>query len=266
MFLESSNIIHDNTNTVLLTYKDKQIFDLYDYISSQKNLLLKYRLLIDSYSYLLDSIYLLLQHNLVHNNINKNTICIHELNECKPIIMKFDHSISISSFYNTSNLKALIQPYLLDFDTTNSYLPLEFHLLSFIFSNKLNSLSKVNITTFINNIYNKENLLFLLEKKNNIEIIECYKKEAELYLYHYINVSIEQIINDILKYYNTWDNYRLSIFYLEISIQIELKSETEKETEKFFPNFIQLLLHNIHPNPTKRFSIEKTKKDFYSYY
>jgi hypothetical protein len=266
MFLESSNIIHNNTNKVLLTYKDKQIYNLYDYISNHTNLLLKHRLIIDSYSYLLDSIHLLLKNNLVHNNINTNTICIHDLNECKPIIMKFNQSIHISLFYNrsTTNIKDFnfIQSYLLEFDSSNNYLPLEFHLLSFIFSNKLNSLSKINITTFINNIYNEENLLFLLEKKNNIKIIEYYKKETELYLNNYINCSIEEIINNIFEYYLTWDNYRLSILYLKISIQI--KSETESET--FFPNFIQLLIHNIHPNPMKRFSIEKTKEEFYQYF
>jgi hypothetical protein len=259
MFLESSNIIH-NTNKVLLTYKEKQIYNLQDYISNHTNLLLKHRLIIDSYSYLLDSIHLLLQNNLIHNNIDTNTVCIHEFDECKPIIFKFDHSINISSFHNTStnNIKDYIQSYMLEFDPINNYLPLEFHLLSFIFSNKLNSLSKINITNFINNIYNEENLLFLLEKKNNIEIVQYFKKETELYLYNYINFSIEEIITDIFKYYSTWDNYRLSIFYLEISIQVK--------SEIFFSNFIQLLIHNIHPNPIKRFSIEKTKGEIYQYF
>lgn len=259
LFLESSNIIH-NTNKILLTYKDEQIYNLQEYISILTNFILKHRFIIDSYCYLLDSIYLLLQNNLVHNNIDANTICIHELDDCKPIIFKFDHSIHIPSFYktNTSNIKEFIQPYLLDFDPSNNYLPLEFHLLSFIFSNKLNSLSKINITTFINNIYNEENLLFLLEKKNNIDIIEYHKKEIELYLNNYINFSIEKIITDIFEYYSTWDNYRLSIVYLKIITQIESKT--------FFPNFIQLLIQNIHPNPMKRFSIEKTKEEFYQYF
>lgn len=259
MYLQSSNIIH-NTNKVLLTYKDKQIYNLQDYILNYTNLLLKIRLIIDSYSYLLDSICLLLKNKLVHNNINTNSICIHDLNDCKPIIMKFDHSIHIPSFYNTSksNLNDFIQPYLLKFDPNDNYLPLEFHLLSFIFYSKLNSLSKINITSFINNIYNEENLLFLLEKKNNIEIIEYHKKETELYLNNYINCTIEEIINDIFEYYTTWDNYRLSIYYLELSIQIEFQS--------FLPNFINLLVYNIHPNPKKRFSIKKTKEEFYQYF
>jgi hypothetical protein len=207
---------------------------------------------------LLDSIYLLLKNNLVHNNIDTNTTCIHEFDECKPIIFKFDHSINISSFHNTNNVKDYIQSYILEFNPNNKHFPLEFNLLSFIFSNKLDSLSKININTFINNIYNEENLLFLLEKKNNIEIVQYFKKETILYLNNYINWNIEDIIYNIFKYYSTWDNYRLSIFYLEISIQI--KSET------IFSNFIQLLINNIHPNPMKRFSIEKTKEVINQYY
>jgi hypothetical protein len=151
-----------------------------------------------------------------------------------------------------------MKSYLYDFDPNNCYLPIELHVLSFIFTNKLNSLSKINITTFINNIYRKENFLYLLEKNNNIDIIEYHKKELEYYLNNFINLSIENIITNILKYHSTWDNYRLSIVYLKIISQIELNS--------FFIKFNKLLFQNIHPNPLERLSIEKTKEEFYQYF
>ena len=45
---------------------------------------------------------------------------------------------------------------------------------------------------------------------------ENYKKKCVNFLKKYINKSREEIITDILKYINTWDNFSLSILYLHI--------------------------------------------------
>jgi hypothetical protein len=257
LYLESSNIINNNTNLALLTYKDRTVYSLDDYLSITSNPIQKYRLIIDSYEYLLSCIQLLLQYNLVHNNINANTICFYNYDDIKPILLKFNHSMNIIPLNNTIDY---IKPYLLEYDPTNIYLPLEFHILSFIFSNKLESLSKINNETIINDIYNEKNMKFLLEKGNDSNIISDYKKEAITYFNTYINKSIEYIVKDIFNNYQTWDNYNLSIFFLEIN----LKSQSQ---DKYSLNsFIEILISNIHPNPNKRISIKNTMDKFKDLY
>lgn len=250
-FLESSTIINPNTDLALLTYRDKSIYTLYEYLSVITNPIHKYRLIIDSYQYLLSSIKILLQHNLVHNNINANTICIYNFDDIKPILLKFNKSIHIVSKNHSVDF---IKPYLLDYNASNIYLPIEFHIISFLLTNTLDSLSNINIETIVNNIYKENNMLFLLDEKDYGNIVQDYRNEAINYLNKYINKNIEYIVTDIFNYYQTWDNYNLSIFFLENILPFR--------NDSFYNSFIKILICNIHPNPNKRLTINITIDKF----
>jgi hypothetical protein len=234
---ERSNTITES-NYVLLHYKDKSLYSLYDYILSIENNNHKFRIILDSYLYLLEAILITSENNLVHNNINSNKIFLNDLSIIKPIIMKFDYSMHITS-ENNINLLEYVKPYLLD------YMPFELHVLSFLFKNQLDSLSNSNIEDIINNIFASIYKNILNEQK-----FSQYKEESYHFLNKYINKSILFISNDIFVYYKTWDNYNLSIYYLEI-----LKNSNANTN--LYP-YLNILLQNIHPNPNKRYNIKES--------
>lgn len=235
-FLEGSNIINNSTNLVLIKYSDKPLYSLKETIINTCNLLQRYQLIINSYKYLLDSLNLLIENKIIHNNIQDSVIYLHNINNIKPIFIKFDHAIHINN-----QLDLLL---LNDYNPSNYHLPLEFHMLSFLQSNKLNSLSNHNIQTIVDDIYNNENNIYIKE----------FKEEGLLFLNTCINKSIQNIKKDILNYYPTWDNYRLSIYYLSILLESNQNQSPIDQT-----SLINLLRMNIHPNPNKRYSISSTK-------
>jgi hypothetical protein len=59
---------------------------------------------------------------------------------------------------------------------------------------------------------------------------------------------------EALKYAFTWDNYALSIVYLEILIGLHrtIAAKNENTSNKFIISFMKLLVNNISLDPSKR--------------
>ena len=81
--------------------------------------------------------------------------------------------------------------------------------------------------------------------------INIYKK--------YTNMPAETVVEDLIKNYNTWDNYSLSVMLLCLIGYISHDGFTENQ---LIVEFSQLLLLNIHPNASKRLSFDDTKKRY----
>ena len=64
-------------------------------------------------------------------------------------------------------------------------------------------------------------------------------------------------IEYILKFWNTWDNFSLSIIFLNIFYYIYGKKKIPKQQE-FIKILLEILLINVHPNPEMRLSIKNT--------
>jgi uncharacterized membrane-anchored protein YitT (DUF2179 family) len=60
----------------------------------------------------------------------------------------------------------------------------------------------------------------------------------------------------ILKFWNTWDNFSLSIIFLNIFYYIYGKKNIPKQ--EFIKIILEILLMNVHPNPEMRLTVEKT--------
>ena len=239
--IDMSNII-DESNYILLRYPFKHIFTLEETLDSlkNKNMLSQYiKFIMNSYQKLLSSINKLNDLSIVHNNISYKTICVDEKMEIS--ICKF----GLSMYLNKSNQTIdYIKKYLLVYNPEYEYWPIEFHVLSYMFSNKIESISKINIDMILEDIYSKNNLAF-------------NKKEATDFFIKYINKPLSYIINDIFIYKQTWDNYSLSILFLDI-----LSASKLCENNIFIINFKNLLLSNIRPNPLLRLTILETLYKF----
>ena len=147
--------------------------------------------------------------------------------------------------------KSYIKQFIIKYDPTYIEWPLELHILSYILTNNLESISLYNLELIINDVIKNNNILNNFGEK----IVSSLKEEALTYFNKYINQSYEYILDDIFKYSNTWDNYSLSILFLRILIGIHRSLNVKN---KFIILFMKLLVSNISLNPCKRLTIENT--------
>lgn len=205
---------------------------------------------LDSYSYLLES--------LIKLNIKK--ICFFDLcpeniffaENYKPLLKNFKTSILIETIKNQTINENYIEKIITKI-TSFTHKPLEIHLLFYLIINNEISLS-YSILDIISTNY-IENLTVLSFFSH--EYRENFKKECIDFLKIYINKPKHIIINEILGFCNTWDNYSLSILYLHIFGNI---TNVFSLTETFINKLIIILSKNILPNPLKRETLENTMK------
>jgi hypothetical protein len=236
-------------NTILLEFQDRKLIYFKNYLkalsSSTKYLLT----IINSYKHLLNSINLLVRHHIFHNHINFDSI----------VVDKSDHillsNFSFSIDYSHTDIQQYIKHFIVAYDPSYLEWPIEFHILSYLLTNKLNSLSSYNIESIITEYINHNNILNTFGSA----VVSSYKDESLKYFKKYVNQTYDYILTDILQYSHTWDNYALSILYLRILIGIHRSIGIKN---KFIILFMKLLVTNIHLNPLKRVSIEMTIEKF----
>jgi hypothetical protein len=199
---------------------------------------------------------LLVEKQIIHNHINFETVVVDKRNEM-PLLSDLSFSIDLSH----KDIEQYVTHFFIEYDPSYLEWPLEFHILSYIITNKLtssqNALSNYNIETIVCNVIESNNIL----KTFGDSVVSSYKQEALEYFKKYVNQTYDYILKDILKHSNTWDNYALSIMFLRILIGIH---RSIGKQNKFIIMFMKLLVSNIHLNPLKRLSIGSTTNKFNS--
>lgn len=238
-------------NKILLRFLDKELIYLKNYLKSSLSSPKIYILnLLNSFQQLLKSISLLVDNEIVHNFINFDSVVIGENHS----VMLTNFAFSLNLSINT-NTNCDFKQFFTHYDPTYIEWPPEFHILSFLQTNKLNSLSNYNIENIIVNVIDNHTILKTFGK--NFE--QTYKEEAIDYFKKYVNLSYDDILKDILQFYKTWDNYALSIMYLRLLIDLHRKIQKKN---KFIILFMKLLVCNIHLNPFSRLNICTTLLKF----
>ena len=239
-------------NTVLFEFEKRELIYLKNYL---KNLLeecnyTKYILtIIQNYKHLLNSLQLLVDNYIFHNHINFDSIVIDKF-DCT-LLSNFSFSIN----YLHPDIDEYIKHFIIAYEPSYIEWPIELHILSYLLTNKLNSLSSYNIENIINDVVKNNHIL----NSFGDAVVSSYKTEALEYFNKYVNQSYHFILTDILQFVNTWDNYSLSILFLRILIGIHRTIEIKN---KFIILFMKLLVGNIHLNPLKRLSINTTMERF----
>jgi hypothetical protein len=216
-----ANIVKSNAQKILLTFvkKDLVYFDAYlAALSSSKKYIFQ---LIEGYRSLLASINLLVSSQIIHNGLNLDTIVFSKI----PILTNFSFAINLqNTAFNWSHY--FLQRKL------DKFCPVEFYLLQYQLTNN-QVLSVYNIETIIKQ--------FVKDHRQDITDINVS------YFAKYANKSFASNMDEALKYWKTWDNYALSVAYLDI-----LKNTFNKTDNKFISYFMKLLVDNICLDPSKR--------------
>jgi hypothetical protein len=203
------------------------------------------------YQRLLKSIDLLVTNQVVHNNIGLKSIVIDSNCEI-PILTNFRFGLDTSS-------KSHFSKFFIQYSPERLQWPLEIHLLCYLQTNKLDGLSFHNIELVVKSAINENHYLKTFGQK----IVDEYLESGLTYFSKYVNKSMDWIVDDMLQYAATWDNYALSIAYLKIVIDLYNNiSKNKGKKSKFLIQFMRLLVGNIHSNPLKRLSVKDTTNKF----
>jgi hypothetical protein len=220
-----ANIVRSNAQKILLTFvkRDLVYFDAYlSALSSSRKYIFQ---LIEGYRSLLRSIDLLVSNQIIHNGLNLDTILFYK----RPILTNFSFSIDLqNTAFNWSQY--FLQRRL------DKFCPVEFYLLQHQVTNN-QVLSVYNIETIIKQ--------FLKDQSEFITGLDLNKDFN--YFNKYANKTFASNIEEALKYCKTWDNYALSMVYIDI-----LKNTFNKTDNKFISYFMKLLVDNICLDPSKR--------------
>jgi hypothetical protein len=236
-------------NTVLLKFADRELIVFKNYLKALSSSKIYILTIINSYKHILKSIEILIANNIVHNHINFDSVLVDK--DDNHLLANFSFSIDISK----PDIEQYMTHFIVAYDPSYLEWPLEFHILSYLLTNKLTSLSNYNIHNIICEFIDNHNIL----KTFGETIVNSYKEEALNYFNKYVNQPYNYILNDMLQYYNTWDNYALSILFLRILIGIH---KSLNVNNKFIILFMKLLVSNIHLNPLKRCSVGSTTTQF----
>jgi hypothetical protein len=249
-YLRSGRDIMVNDSTILLKIEEKKLLYLKNYLKALSSSRKYIYIIINFYRQFLTSIQLLVDKKIVHNHVNFSSAMVDH--NGIPLITNFEYSINVDDACKSLDY---IRHFFIKYDPTYLEWPLEIHILSYLLTNKLTSLSFINIETIINEIIKNHTIL----NSFGNDIVSSYKEEAIQYFQKYVNQPYSYIVTDILQHFGTWDNYALSIMYLRILIHIH---RTTKNQNKFIILFMKLLVNNIRLTPFKRFSIKETTNKF----
>jgi serine/threonine protein kinase len=202
--------------------------------------------ILDSYTFLLNNLRILNINGIIHYDLKAPNILIEEKTKT-PIIIDFGLSIPISDI-RPDNYKTFFYSY-----SPSYYIwPMDVHVICYL----------VNMNPVITSDTLEELIIEYIRRNTVLRIfsekfIGKFKDTAMRAYSKYIGMPKDSIINELVKNCNTWDNYALSVMFLNI---IGFISGDGFTNNKLIIEFSKLLLMNFHPDGKKRLSFEETKK------
>jgi len=240
--------INDKTRYLTLNYKNNDLINFNSFLFNFDDIKLLIFNIIESFSYLLNSLYNLNEYNICFFNLCPQNIVL--LNDCgeKPILQDFKYSLRYEKL-NEEYFSKIIN----NLDDNYIYKPIEVHVLFYLIKNDINTISYSFIEEICEIYVNNLAVLQFFSQK----YVEDYKKTCIETLKKYINQDKREIIKKLLKNVETWDIFSISVLYLHIIGNI-LQIFSLQGT--FISKLFLELSKNIHPNPEKRYDLESMRE------
>ena len=216
--------------------------DFIDYMIKHKNSVQIVNNIINSYNHMLRALSMLIGKKIIHYDLKGTNILFDETKQA-PLLIDFGLSIQVDKI-NMENLKNFFYVFAPQYYVW----PLEVHYISYILHKKKEPVLKD--LKMITNMFIKNNKA--LTKNFSPNFIKKYNEKCLTQLKIYNALPYIQRLEKIVNYWNTFDNYSLSIMYLKFINYINLG---KYPNNPFIIFFSQLLLKNIDPNPANRLSI-----------
>jgi hypothetical protein len=236
--IEKLNLTND-IKYLIFKYKNDNFVDFNDFLFNFINPKLLIFHIIESFSYLLNSLITLNNNNICFLNLSSKNIVFNLDCGEKPLLKNFQTSLVISKL-NESYITDIIKNIN---DYTNK--PLEVHLLFYLIKNDIFTVSFSFIEEICEVFVSNLTILNLFSDKFKLSYSELCRDS----LRKYINQPKTEIILDILQQNEKWDVYSLSVLYLHIFGNI---SRVFSLKQTFINKITMELTKNINPNPSRR--------------
>jgi len=247
-YIEKLNL-SDNKKYLIFKYKNDKLIDFNDFLTNLTEPKFFILNIIESFSYLLNSLIKLNNENICFFNLSPQNIVFNLNCGEKPQIQNFNSSLQVLKL-NEKYITDIIK-------NPNDYThkPLEVHVMFYLIQNDISFISYSFIEEICEVYVNNLSILSLFSEKYK----ESYKASCIKSLRKYINKEKTDIINDILIYYDKWDVYSLSLLYLHIFGNI---SRVFSLKQTFISKITVELSKNISPDPLERSSLEKLLENY----
>lgn len=236
------------------------------------------------YMYLLESIKKLQEKNIIHYDLHTGNI-LYDVDKKLPIIIDFGLSIDTNKFLISGgkiDYEALKRS-TMHYSPKHYTYPPELHFITFVLQDLdrehidkslKEKITEKMINQFIEDIIdaNKiqkryvyyKNIADSKSKQKN----DDYKKELERYYKKFINKSKKDVIDELVGYTKTLDQYTLtidiSIILIKLINKVVVEQESQNTTVKNLLFFIlEIMIYNLQVDPEKRMSVEEYR-EFYN--
>jgi len=240
-----------NTKFILMKmpYIDSLYF--YDYIgrmgSNKKKII---SCIFDTYQYLIESIERLTEHGVVHHDLKLQNILMNLKTET-PIIIDFGLSIIVTEAPTPEFWKLHFYKY----SPYYSVWPLEAHVINYLQNETDAALTRADVEAICEAFVNANDALSIFSKGFRAR----YLKACIEYHSRWVGAERDAARAGLISGWRTWDNYSLSIAYLQILGYISSNGFMDN---RLIVKYVQLLLTNVHPDPDRRKSVGDTKRAF----
>ena len=250
--IQKCNTLHEKTDLVLMKMNYMKNKSFFDYITKSAVPSKIFSQLIDKYLYLLNSIELLSNKNIIHYDLKDENILLDIKND-NPIIIDFGISLNMNE-YDHEYVEDFFYVYAPEYYIWS----FDIHLISFL-SRKITEndykLTEKDVISISNDFVNAHKLLVTFSDK----IQDDYKQQCIDFGLKYVGKMKQTILKELVieENYSTWDNYALSCL---IGKSIKYMFDKNYPNVNILKNIVQLIFINMHPDPSKRYTIKKTKE------
>jgi len=241
------------------------IEEIFDEIRNKKHVVVS---MLESYTHLLKGVQIMIDMDVVHFDLKSdNVLYDSDMNHAN--IIDFGLSIPIDKLPNKNDddtkYYELMKEYFYLYAPEYYVWPIEVHVINYLLHELEEGEDVSGIAERIAEEYVATNKGLQMFSKS---FVDDFREACNRRVLDALDVARSDslatrkrgIIDGLIKSYDTWDNYAISIIYLRY---VHLLFASGFPENQFYIQFSQLLLRNIHPDPTMRFSIADTRQRLY---
>jgi len=207
----------------------------------------------DTYNYLIESIERLMDNRIVHYDLKLQNILMN-LKTDTPIIIDFGLSFVVGK--KRAMTAEFWKLHFYKYSPEYYVWPLEAHVINYLHNvSASGALTRDDVESICETYVNANEALRIFSKGFRARYLKACMDQCD----KWVGVEREAACAGLISGWHTWDNYSLSIAYLQI---IGFISENGFIDNRLIVQYVQLLLMNVHPDPDRRKSVGDTKRTF----